>query len=329
MKSYFKKLSVNWLSSEVNQTTNFDTEKSEEYIEYELDSRGGWLRGTMLKPSRSICIYRGQQYFDTEIVGTSHALSAYQVAFEENTFMAQVVDKGSITQRESLKKDLVTKPNLASFRHCRNIKAQSTYEAGTLFTEATMAISLPVLDTLIGKENREKLFEIIDIEQVATRNSFIVNAHIRNILLQSHNPKLQGNIKLLYAESKALEFISLLQEFIFKSSENRVSRRQHLKIVYDLHEYLCNLNGVVPSLETLAQEFGMSSRNLNRIFSSEFGISIYKFIVKHRLKEAHKIIENTNIPQKQIASNLGYSHVNNFITAFKKEFNYPPGSLRK
>ncbi|NTW85245.1 MAG: AraC family transcriptional regulator, partial [Holophagaceae bacterium] len=32
---------------------------------------------------------------------------------------------------------------------------------------------------------------------------------------------------------------------------------------------------------------------------------------------------------KALAANLGYSHVNNFIYAFKKKFGYPPGSVRK
>jgi AraC-like DNA-binding protein len=32
---------------------------------------------------------------------------------------------------------------------------------------------------------------------------------------------------------------------------------------------------------------------------------------------------------KVIAERLGYSHVNHFITALKRKFGYPPGSVRK
>jgi AraC-like DNA-binding protein len=32
---------------------------------------------------------------------------------------------------------------------------------------------------------------------------------------------------------------------------------------------------------------------------------------------------------KALANQLGYSHVNHFITAFKRQFGYSPGTIRR
>jgi len=58
-------------------------------------------------------------------------------------------------------------------------------------------------------------------------------------------------------------------------------------------------------------------------------MTIHRFMIKQRLHEAHDIILETSMPLKSLSFNLGYSHVNHFITAFKREFAYSPGSLRK
>jgi AraC-like DNA-binding protein len=182
---------------------------------------------------------------------------------------------------------------------------------------------------LIGEENRDVLLNAIGLKTLSNTASHPINPQIRKTLLDVVNPNLQGSMKLLYAEAKVLEFICSLQEFVSKYTESNISSKQNLKKVYELHEYLCNLDGELPKLEILAKNFNMSLRNLNRVFSKEFGLPIYSFITKHRLQEAHLAIENSEVTQKQLASKLGYSHVNNFRAAFKKEFNYSPGSLRK
>lgn len=41
------------------------------------------------------------------------------------------------------------------------------------------------------------------------------------------------------------------------------------------------------------------------------------------------MLVETGLPMKVLASRLGYSHVNNFINAFKNRFGYSPGSLRR
>jgi len=51
-------------------------------------------------------------------------------------------------------------------------------------------------------------------------------------------------------------------------------------------------------------------------------------LTNYRLEQARLAIEKGRQPLKVIAYKVGYSHVNHFITAFKRKYNCTPGSLR-
>ncbi len=71
------------------------------------------------------------------------------------------------------------------------------------------------------------------------------------------------------------------------------------------------------------------ARVLNNGFKEIYGCSINTYISGQRLDSAHEVLVKSDIPMKTLAVNLGYSHVNHFITAFRKKFGYSPGSLRR
>lgn len=96
-----------------------------------------------------------------------------------------------------------------------------------------------------------------------------------------------------------------------------------------LRDFLMQVEGKLPRLNELASRFGLSARALNEAFIQEYGQSIGAFINDYRLTQAHAALMQSDTPMKQLAARLGYSHVNHFITAFKRKFGYPPGSLRK
>ena len=96
-----------------------------------------------------------------------------------------------------------------------------------------------------------------------------------------------------------------------------------------MYEELSGLQGKMPTLDDLARQYGMSARVLNEEFRKVYGVSIFVYISELRLKEAHEALLQTDVPMKTMALNMGYSHVNHFISAFGKKFGYSPGSLRK
>lgn len=96
-----------------------------------------------------------------------------------------------------------------------------------------------------------------------------------------------------------------------------------------LHQQLVHASGKLPTLDELALQYGATPRKLNEAFAAQYGLAIVPYITYYRLQQAHTAVENTSIPLKILADRFGYSHANHFITAFKKRFGYPPGTLRK
>ena len=96
-----------------------------------------------------------------------------------------------------------------------------------------------------------------------------------------------------------------------------------------VHQQLINTKGKLPTLDELASQYGCSPRILNSEFAVEYGQSVQAFIAHYRFDRAHTALQQTTVPMKVLASQLGYSHVNHFIAAFKKKFGYSPGTLRK
>ncbi len=62
---------------------------------------------------------------------------------------------------------------------------------------------------------------------------------------------------------------------------------------------------------------------------AEYGQSTFSHMTGQRLAQAHALLSTDSVPMKLLAARLGYSHVNHFISAFKKRFGYPPGSVRR
>lgn len=96
-----------------------------------------------------------------------------------------------------------------------------------------------------------------------------------------------------------------------------------------LRQQLMNTSGKLPTLKELATAYGVTAAKLNDEFEACYGMKIFPYITQYRIKQAHAAILNTSIPLKTLASRYGYSHVNHFITAFRKHYGYPPGELRK
>jgi|GEM_PF-5700042 len=96
-----------------------------------------------------------------------------------------------------------------------------------------------------------------------------------------------------------------------------------------IHQQLINTKGKLPTMDELSDLYGCSIRTLNAEFTAEYGKAVQSYIVEYRFKRAYAALQQTSIPMKVLAGQLGYSHVNHFIAAFRKRFGCSPGSLRK
>lgn len=83
------------------------------------------------------------------------------------------------------------------------------------------------------------------------------------------------------------------------------------------------------SLERTASELNVSAAYLSRIFKQETGTSFVALLAQTRIKQALRLLIETDLAMHEIAEQVGYETQHYFSTAFKKAVGIPPIRYRK
>ncbi|WP_075602472.1 helix-turn-helix domain-containing protein [Saccharicrinis aurantiacus] len=80
------------------------------------------------------------------------------------------------------------------------------------------------------------------------------------------------------------------------------------------------LNSLTDSInvESIAEEFAISSSKLNRDFKSLFNMSIYKFYTHSKMEEAYRRLLSGKYTVTEVSYDLGYNTLSKFSEMFKK-----------
>ena len=83
------------------------------------------------------------------------------------------------------------------------------------------------------------------------------------------------------------------------------------------------------SLEKLARELGMSSRQLRRVVQQEFGVSPIQLAQTGRLLLAKQLITESRLPMIAVAEAAGFESVRRFNALFRKHYRLTPTRMRR
>jgi AraC-like DNA-binding protein len=228
--------------------------------------------------------------------------------------------------RQQASVDIVARPGHDTFRILRSWDCRVLVEGGGTSEMRSVLVSFSTLDRLLGTAERGQLLEKLGLHDDQPTVVLPMPAHVSQPLCEALSERYSGPMRRLFAQARALDYLGRV--FSFLDQEHGASHRRHSVKIRELRDYLLRLEGRLPTLEQIAKDFGLSAKQLNAEFSAEFGQSIFAFVTNHRLEQAYAALQGSHLPMKVIAERLGYSHVNHFITAFKRKYGYPPGSLR-
>ncbi|WP_162305876.1 helix-turn-helix transcriptional regulator [Oleisolibacter albus] len=132
-------------------------------------------------------------------------------------------------------------------------------------------------------------------------------------------------LQTLMLESRCLELLALALADLAQppADDNGLSRREH-RLVADARDRLLADLTTPPSLRQLADAVGLNEKRLNEGFKALFGVTVFECLRNARLEKARCLLFQEELPLKAIAWQVGYSHVNNFITAYRNRFGEPP-----
>ncbi|WP_274649600.1 AraC family transcriptional regulator [Paenibacillus humicola] len=167
---------------------------------------------------------------------------------------------------------------------------------------------------------------------------------------------LRLNVSSLYTDLSDLPFASVIEEMLIKIDTD--SEFSKLDLSAYLYQFLINLRKygkthnqpslshfydkvrrLVEWLETvyaeditlkdMAGRLHVSEQYLNRLFQETFGISPYSFLIRLRIWKAKEmLIQNPDMPLKQLAIRTGFNDVSYFISAFRKREGLTPKKYR-
>jgi AraC-like DNA-binding protein len=90
-----------------------------------------------------------------------------------------------------------------------------------------------------------------------------------------------------------------------------------------------HLDKNLPSINAIAKQLALSESTLKRNFKLMCGSNIYEYYLKKKMERAREMLDENPMTVKEVAYRLGYDKVSNFITIFKKYYEFSPGYLKK
>jgi len=79
----------------------------------------------------------------------------------------------------------------------------------------------------------------------------------------------------------------------------------------------------------LARSVNLSVSWFQHLFKSQTGMPLRQYVVSHRLQRAAKLLEETEMPVKEVAYDVGYRHPASFVRAFRTQFAVSPKLYRQ
>lgn len=130
------------------------------------------------------------------------------------------------------------------------------------------------------------------------------------------NPKL-----LRQSSGAAYELLQLLSENVENSKFS-----PSMATLLDLMEERC---GEPLEMRALADMLQCSLPTFNKRFVAELGVTPYQHLIKLRMVKAERLLRETPLPVKDIASRCGYMSPLHFSTEFKRLYRQTPSSFRR
>lgn len=106
------------------------------------------------------------------------------------------------------------------------------------------------------------------------------------------------------------QFIETMERVVgYKYTDN--------KVFNDILDYIAENYEKSLGLEDCARQFHISSNYISRMFKKHTGVSFITYVNKLRINKALELLQDSDLPIKEIAYKVGYNNLNYFYKTFK------------
>lgn len=82
-------------------------------------------------------------------------------------------------------------------------------------------------------------------------------------------------------------------------------------------------------LDMAAQRAGLSSFHFLRLFTATLGVTPHQYLLRARLRRAARLLAEPERPVTDIAYEVGFRDLSNFVRSFRRAAGVPPGAFRR
>lgn len=126
---------------------------------------------------------------------------------------------------------------------------------------------------------------------------------------------------------KNLQYV-MSKDFVQRVAQQKIPKGVS-KAVYSSIEYISNHINEPISIDEIVEVSGKSRAYIFRSFQSELGMTIGKYIIECRLREAKSLLKYTDKSLTEISNYLCFSSQSHFQNLFKKHYGITPLKYRK
>lgn len=193
-------------------------------------------------------------------------------------------------------------------------------------THSHSNIANPVLSVTENMFLKENIIEAFDLSLFFGENGCIKRTVPRECI------DICTNILKIYTGMRTpaddIILSSLFSQVIYHAT-NEHRNKQKNTLAIDIYNFITENYANDLSLESTAEAFHIHPTYVNRLLNRHYGTSFRQLLLKSRFSRALYLIDNTDMPIKEIAPKVGFNDAQYFSNAFYKRFGYYPSAYRK
>lgn len=281
-----------------------------------------------------------QLLFDLATGKRTVALDLRKIDDDYDAILLTILEQGERIRALVLEQGMV--PPYASFQHLNQFVfvLDATYHIIDFnctvvdrLKYRSEAIQSLLFETLLDDSSR--LVWNALLEQVRSEAHFFVTTEL--LFLTFDGYKLPLFCSVSSSQLDQLLFVVSVEVFLkdtpFLKSIPSISTEKakaEAAVIANIHAFILeHLDAPLPSLKSLALQFGSEEHKIRSGFREHYHTSVYQFYQDERLKKAYILILQTDLPLKEIAYQCGFGMYLNFYKAFRKKYGFSPRELKR
>jgi AraC-like DNA-binding protein len=216
--------------------------------------------------------------------------------------------------------------------------------ASIQFSALSIFLPEPWLRLFVGENAQfDKIRQLLEVEgnvitgRLGRRQMSLFSSALSNSIRPDHRPELRPELRaeLLRLQNDTLGLLEYFlsnrhRSLLGMSPVSDIENEDDLSLIREVEsyisEYYCSDTFTVDSI---LKKTYTSYHRLNFLFKSIHGMTISEYIRNKRIEKSKEMIADNAKSISQIAYEIGYSSISNYILAFKKVYQITPGKYKK